>query len=175
MTTLLTTTELGQFSFALRENRAPVTCGYFRKLACEDYLNNSRIFRILTDNNQHPDDECPINVLQIGPVQRFSAPRQTIRHEPTSQTGLTHRKWTVSAARFSPGELYASFFVCMKDEPELDEGGSRQPDGLGFAAFGEVNSGFDVLESIFLLAEDDELLTKPILVTNVTPISRDNE
>lgn len=170
MTTLLTTTQLGHFSFVLREDRAPATCVYFRTLASKHSLDDSRIFRILTDSNQNPDDEHPINVLQIGPVQRFSAPRQTIAHEPTSETGLRHQKWTVSAARFGPGELYASFFVCMQDEPELDQGGCRQPDGLGFAAFGEVIAGFDVLESIFQRAEDDEMLSSPIPVSDVSLI-----
>lgn len=175
MTTLLVTTELGQFSFVLHEDRAPITCAYFRKLATRKQLNNSRIFRILTENNQPPDDGYPISVLQIGPVERFSAPRHVIAHETTNQTGLSHHKWTVSAARFNPGELYASFFVCMKDEPQLDAGGCRQPDGLGFAAFGQVCDGFDILDSVFLRAEDDEMLSSPIPVADVAVVPTPKE
>ena len=161
-------TELGRFSFLLHDDRAPATCRYFLKLATDNALADTYIFRILTANNQALNDDPPISVLQIGPRQTFSAPRHTIAHEPTGRTGLAHRKWTVSAARFDPGELYASFFVCMRDEPELDEGGNRQPDGLGFAAFGEVTSGFDVLEAIFERAEENEILLSPIPVRHVS-------
>lgn len=168
METLVTATPLGQFSFVLDEDHAPATSNYFRTLARERKLSGCCIFRIIADVNRQPDDSSPINVLQVGPVERFSAPRHAIAHEPTGQTGLTHRKWTVSAARFDPGELYGSFFVCMRDELELDEGGNRQPDGQGFAAFGRVVDGFDVLESIYGRAESDEMLAHPIPVTDVS-------
>jgi peptidyl-prolyl cis-trans isomerase A (cyclophilin A) len=55
----------------------------------------------------------------------------------------------VSLARFAPGAVYHSMFVCIRDEPCLDEGGARNPDGLGFAAFGYVAEGFEQLQRMF--------------------------
>ncbi len=168
MTTLITHTQLGHFAFTLREQQAPLTCQYFRQLAHNRMLRDARIFRIVSHTNRRAGDSCPINVLPLGPVEGLEAQRTTIAHESTRISGLTHRKWTVSAARFLPGELYGSFFICMKDEPELDQGGARQADGQGFAAFGQVTEGFDVLQSIFRRAEDDEMLSQQIPVIDVS-------
>ena len=89
-------------------------------------------------------------------------------HESTSDSGLTHKKWSVSAARFEAGFLYKNLFICMRDEPELDAAGLRNADGKGFAVFGEISAGFDVLEHIFSLAETDEILTTPIDIRAAT-------
>ena len=64
-----------------------------------------------------------------------------IAHETTAMTGLRHLKGTVSLARFAPGAVYHSFFICLRDEPVLDFSGARHPDGQGFAAFGRVVAG----------------------------------
>jgi len=90
--------------------------------------------------------------------------RSPIAHEPTVRTGLRHRRWAVSTSRYAAGETYGSFFVCLRDEPELDYGGRRHPDGLGFAAFGRVSAGFSVLESIVRRAEGTEYLTRRIRI-----------
>ncbi len=154
----------GEFEIQLHENSAPATCAYFAYLARSGFLDASSIFRIVAPANHRPDDECPINVVQMGPLQALKGTRHRILHENTRITGLSHKKWTVSAARFDRQQLYGNFFVCMQDEPSLDFGGARQPDGQGFAAFGEVVSGFDTLEDVFAKAESDEFLehAKPI-------------
>jgi peptidyl-prolyl cis-trans isomerase A (cyclophilin A) len=68
-----------------------------------------------------------------------------IAHETTRQTGLRHLDGTVSMARAQPGTANSEFFVCVGDQPALDFGGGRQPDGQGFAAFGRVVEGMDVI------------------------------
>jgi peptidyl-prolyl cis-trans isomerase A (cyclophilin A) len=78
---------------------------------------------------------------------------------------LRHLRGTVSLARFLPGAVYHSFFVCMRDEPALDQGGARNPDGLGFAAFGQVVRGFEHLHRLYLehaRTERGEYLDAPI-------------
>ncbi len=156
----------------MRSDRAPNTCQYFGGLASIGAFGSASILRIVTKSGLQPDKRCPIDIVQIAPGQRFNSPRHFVVHEHTRQTGLSHRKWTVSAARFDLGELYGSFFICLDDEPELDFGGRRQPDGQGFAAFGEVIEGFSTLEEIFLRAEPSEVLTKEIPVRNVVIVER---
>lgn len=160
--------ESGKFEIQMHEDCAPATCAYFAYLARSGYLDASSIFRIVAPANHRPDDPCPINVVQMGPRQALSGTRHRIRHENTKITGLSHRKWTVSAARFDRQQLYGNFFVCMRDEPALDFGGARQPDGQGFAAFGRVIAGFDTLEAVFRKAESDEFLRQPIPIRAVT-------
>lgn len=165
---LVFSSELGEFSILLHYDRAPVTCQYFCDLVRNGGLSGSGVFRIVSERNQQPDDPCPIRVVQIGPVHNIFGDRHFITHEGTNLSGLSHRKWTVSAARFGPGEVYGSFFICMRDEPELDFGGRRQPDGQGFAAFGQVIEGFNTLEQIYRRGECDEMLTNEIPILDVS-------
>ena len=71
-------------------------------------------------------------------------------------------------ARFEPGSADGSFFFCIKDQPELNFGGKRYDDGLGFAAFGQIIQGRDVLEQIFQKAENQEYLENEISITSIT-------
>jgi peptidyl-prolyl cis-trans isomerase A (cyclophilin A) len=171
MATLEITSESGKFEIQLHEDRAPATCAYFAYLARSGFLDTSSIFRIVAPANHRVDDPCPINVVQIGPLQALRGTRHRIKHENTKSTGLRHKKWTVSAARFDRQQLYGNFFVCMRDEPSLDFGGARQPDGQGFAAFGEVVSGFDTLEDIYRKAESNEFLREAIPIRAVTLVN----
>lgn len=167
---LIVKTALGDFAISL-STKAPDTSNYFLDLAKKRALDNGKIFRITTVNNQNTEachnrnilnTSHPIEVIQVGTQAGINMPRDQIPHESTRQSQLQHKKWTVSAARFTPGEVYKSFFICMRDEPGLDAGGNRNPDGHGFAAFGHISNGFSVLENIFEKAESNEILTSPI-------------
>jgi peptidyl-prolyl cis-trans isomerase A (cyclophilin A) len=162
MLSLTFTTPVGNFSIRLHTRRAPATSAYFRRLADDAMFADASVFRITAEVNRDPNDPCPIDIVQVGPAQTVFASRHPIEHESTRQTGLTHTRWTASAARFDLGELYGSFFICMRDEHELDYGGQRQSDGQGFAAFGRVVSGFDTLENIYARAESSEMLSSAI-------------
>jgi len=71
-----------------------------------------------------------------------------IRMESTGETGLRHLNGVLSIARAGPDTGRAEFFICIGDQPELDQGGRRNPDGWGFAAFGRVIGGMDVVRRI---------------------------
>ena len=71
-----------------------------------------------------------------------------IRREPTGETGILHLDGVLSMARAGPDTGQGEFFICVGPQPELDEGGRRDPDGFGFAAFGRVVGGMDVVRSI---------------------------
>ncbi|MEO1043303.1 MAG: peptidylprolyl isomerase [Pseudomonadota bacterium] len=152
-------TDLGSFSVTLDLQRAPITAGYFQALIERGALDGTSFYRIVAEDNAEIRAEYPIEVLQGGLRHTDVQPLEPIGHEPTSVSGILHRQWTVSTARFAPGETYGSFFICMRNEPSLDKGGMRHPDGLGFAAFGQVTEGKAVVEEIFRRRGDQETLS----------------
>ena len=81
--------------------------------------------------------------------------------ETTKQTGLHHTNGTISMARGAPASATSSFFICINDQPSLDFGGKRNPDGQGFAAFGKVTKGMDVVKKIQQLYPDQGQYFKP--------------
>ena len=167
-------TAIGRFRLMLQETAAPRTCAYFRSHVDSKLLNHTSVFRIVTLDNQDASVKHPIEVVQWGftPDKRSSAPPIAI--ETTADTGLTHKRWTISTARFGANEPYGSFFICLRDEPELDYGGRRHSDGQGFAVFGEIIDGHKVVESLFALAGPSEVLTPTVEIldvraTDITP------
>jgi peptidyl-prolyl cis-trans isomerase A (cyclophilin A) len=75
-------------------------------------------------------------------------------------------------ARSKPGSAASSFFICVNDQPELDLGGRRNPDGQGFAAFGRVVQGMDVVRAIQALPAAGQRLTPPVKIVTVRRIER---
>ena len=88
--------------------------------------------------------------------------------EQTHTTGLVHRDGTLSMARFAPDSAQADFFVCIGDQPELDAGGARNPDGWGFAAFGQVICGMDVVRRIQMAPTVAQTLTPAIAIHGIS-------
>lgn len=74
-----------------------------------------------------------------------------IAHEPTSKTGLKHVDGVISIARNEPGSATSDFFICIGDAPYLDANPAGTGDNLGFAAFGRVVEGMDVVKTILAL------------------------
>lgn len=164
MTTLRVDTAAGPFEIALYDAQAPQTCAYFRQLVSAGELRGAQAFRMLSARNPEVSTSSHIHVIQFGREDWMQTRHHAVPHEDTRSTGLAHRRWSVSAARFGETELYGSFFVCMRDERALDYGGDRHPDGQGFAVFGTVSAGFEVLEQIFCAPTQGDLLDPPIAV-----------
>jgi len=157
-------TELGQFTLEVREDRAPASAGYVLTDVRAGLYDGSSFFRIVTLANQQAEESRRITVIQGGLKHEREDLPSVIPHETTAMSGLRHLKGTVSLARFAPGAVYHSFFICLRDEPVLDFGGVRHLDGQGFAAFGRVLQGFDVVERIFARAETREYLKNEIRI-----------
>ncbi|MEM9013476.1 MAG: peptidylprolyl isomerase [Pseudomonadota bacterium] len=166
-------TEIGAFTMALDTENAPVTAGYFEAIIQSGAMNGAVFFRIVGPENASLRADNPIEVVQGGLREADLQPVAAIRHEPTSETCLSHKKWAVSTARNAPGETYGSFFICMRDEPELDWGGKRHPDGLGFAVFGSVVDGFDVVDALFRRREGQEFMDEPILIVSAKLVEQE--
>lgn len=157
-------TAIGDFVIALDLKNAPITAGYYKELALNGVFDGTTVFRIVNEANAHLRVHSKIEVIQMG-VKELKTPfAKTLEHETTQKTGLKHLKWTVSAARYEIGENFPSFFICMRDEPELDFGGKRYADGQGFAAFGKIIDGFSTLNKMFSMAEADEFLNNEIKI-----------
>jgi len=160
-------TALGDIDIEAFDERAPASAGYFLHDVKGGLYDGSSFFRIVTLSNQRTEKRRKIAVIQGGLKHEREDIPPVIPHETTTVTGLRHLKGTVSLARFAPGAVYHSFFICLRDEPVLDFGGARHPDGQGFAAFGRVIQGFDVLERIFAQAEAQEYLENEIRIERV--------
>jgi peptidyl-prolyl cis-trans isomerase A (cyclophilin A) len=70
-------------------------------------------------------------------------------------------------ARWGPGSATSEFFICVGDQPELDYGGKRNPDLQGFAAFGEVTEGMDVVKRIHSIDAPGQYLDKPVVILQI--------
>jgi peptidyl-prolyl cis-trans isomerase A (cyclophilin A) len=141
------TTALGAIEVAVDLARAPISAGDFLKYVDRRLFDGSAFYRtVRPDNDINP---VKIDVIQGG-VMNDRELLPPIAHEPTNKTGLHHRDGTISTARDQPGTGSAgAFFICIGDQPELDFGGRRNPDGQGFAAFGQVVRGMDVVRAIW--------------------------
>jgi len=162
-------TALGSFVVALDTVAAPVTAANYLAYVDARHLDDASVYRIVTLANQAPATAHKIEVVQWGmnlPDGKAS-PLPPIRHETTRETGLRHRDGTISMARNTPGSAASEFFICIGDQPELDFGGRRNPDGQGFAAFGRVVEGMDVVRALHAGGEPQQMLAQPIAVRTV--------
>jgi peptidyl-prolyl cis-trans isomerase A (cyclophilin A) len=166
-------TRYGRFVAQLFEKEAPVSTANLLNRVEKGLLANSAIYRIVTLANQPDTTPAKIEVVQFGlpTAARGTDPLPPIAHETTAATGLRHLDGTLSMARLAPGTAGSAFFICIGDQPELDFAGRRNPDGQGFAAFGQIVDGMDVVRKIFAQAEDaTDQLSDPIPIDSVTRI-----
>ena len=166
----IVTTELGKFTIEVYPRKAPISARNYLAYVDGGYLNGSSIYRIVAPKNQSDEVTYKIAVVQwgMGPEREDNPPFPPIAHEDTRMTGLKHVNGTISMARREPGTATSEFFICIGDQPELDFGGHRNPDGQGFAAFGQVVEGMEVVMAIYAQAEEQGLLRHRIAITSVT-------
>lgn len=142
---VLMKTSMGDITIELYPDKAPLTVANFLRYVDEKRYAGARFYRtVRADNDRNPDN--PINVVQGGIEYQSSLP--PVAHETTQMTGLKHVDGTISMARLAPGTASSEFFICLGDNPNLDFGKQRNADGQGFAAFGRVIAGIDVVRRI---------------------------
>jgi peptidyl-prolyl cis-trans isomerase A (cyclophilin A) len=140
-------TTAGQFEIELEAVKAPITVANFLWYVDAGAYDEGSFHRTVRPGTENRTD-FPIQVIQASRA-RGKAGQPPIALERTSVTGLKHLAGTVSMARSTAADSASSdFFVCVTDTPELDYGGHRNADGQGFAAFGHVVSGMDVIRKI---------------------------
>ena len=166
---VLIDTSYGSIGIRLDLGRAPISAGDFLKYVDQGLYTGGSFYRtVRPDNDPEP---TKIAVVQGGLTdeKRFLAP---IAHEPTNRTGLRHRNGTISIGRGEVGTGTAgAFFICIGDQPELDFGGKRNSDHQGFAAFGHVSSGMELIRKMWSLkvlgapgTPDGESIASPVAI-----------
>jgi peptidyl-prolyl cis-trans isomerase A (cyclophilin A) len=158
-------TQLGNIEAYLDSARAPVTVASFLRYVDARLYDSASFFRTVTLANQ-PNDSVKIQVIQGGRA-RGKPGFPPIPLERTSVTGLKHVDGTLSIARSGPDSGTDQFFITIGDQPELDFAGRRNRDGQGFAAFGQVTSGWDVVRAIQAQPANGQSMTAPVIILRI--------
>jgi peptidyl-prolyl cis-trans isomerase A (cyclophilin A) len=156
---------MGNIKVDIYEDKAPITSANFLRYVDERLYDGTTFFRTVTMDNQ-PNSPVKIEVIQGGQVPKDKE-YNAIKLERTTLTGLKHVDGAISMGRFKPNSAKSSFYFCIGDQPELDYQGNRNPDRQGFAAFGLVVEGMDVVRKIQVEPYEEQRLTPPIEIVSI--------
>ena len=165
-------TEMGIIEIETYPEKAPASAGDFLNYVDRGFYNSEGFYRVVRADND--PREMGMSLIQGGRLD--TEPKgASIVHEPTSMTGLRNDSGMVSIARDEPGTGSAAyFFINVGNNNFLDEGGERNPDGAGYATFGKVVKGMDVIKAIQAgeakgVVEEEvvkgQYLTRPVMIT----------
>lgn len=169
-------TSLGDIVMALEAQKAPITVANFLRYADTKRFDNSTFYRV--SRAPGAPEYGMIQGGLNGDPKRLMKP---VAHEPTTKTGLSHKDGTISMGRWAPGTATAEFFIMVGDAPEFDADPKAKGDNAGFAAFGQVVEGMDVVKAI--LAEPQsptagqgvmkgEMLKAPVKILTVRRVEQ---
>src|SRR4051812_30215872 len=152
-------TSVGDVEVELYPMQAPKSVAAFLSYVDSGFYKNATFYRVLNDENQ-PSDAFKSQLIQgglWGTGKRKKLPG--IPHESTLQTKILHKNGTISLARLEPGTANTEFFICIGDQPGYDYGGENNADGQGYATFGRVVKGLDIVRKIYNQPENDQYFT----------------
>jgi len=136
----------GTIVVELEDKKAPLTSANFLKYVDSLKYNGGTFYRASRTVGAGPGHGS----IQGGPSP-YARHYPPIAHEPTTKTGLRHKTGTISLTRNEPGSATSDFFICASDQPYLDAHPGEKGDNQGFAAFGHVVSGMDVVKKILAM------------------------
>lgn len=146
---VLMQTSVGDIHLALEEERAPVTTKNFLRYVDAKRLDGMTFYRAM-----RLDEEGRYGLVQGGlrgdPAREFGK----IAHEAPAVTGLSHVDGAISMAHLTPGTAASDFFIIIGDLVSLD--GKGTPEDPGYAVFGRVTQGMDVVRAILEQPRDPE-------------------
>lgn len=165
-------TELGEIEIEVHLDTAPISGGDFMQYVDLGLYEDEGFYRVVRADNDPRG--WGMSLIQGGVIgEDFETP--LIAHERTTETGLSNTRGVVSIARDAPGTGSAGFFfINIADNSFLDTGGERNPDGEGYATFGTVVRGMDVVEAIQAgdangesaeAVTANQYLTNPVMIT----------
>lgn len=162
-------TRQGEIEIELYPDQAPKSVEAFLTYIKRGYYKNASFYRVLNDDNQ-PSNAPKASLIQGGTYRsqpRLNDTLPGIAHETTDQTKILHTDGAISLARTGPGTATTEFFICIGDQPGFNYGGENNPDGQGYAAFGKVIKGMNIVKRIFSLPENDQYFTPPVDIFNI--------
>lgn len=167
------TTSLGVVEMEIYTDAAPATSSNFMRLVDGGHLDGGSFYRAVSPEN---DNGSPVISVIQGGLGDAEGPFPPIAHETTAETGLLHVDGAVSMARAEVGTASTEIFICIGDQPALDFGAARNPDEQGFAVFGRVIEGMDVVKAIHTQPADaptesayvaGQILEEPVKIISV--------
>jgi peptidyl-prolyl cis-trans isomerase A (cyclophilin A) len=165
---IIIASQYGDIEVELYPDKAPKSVTAFLSYVDAGYYKNSSFYRILSTDNQTMGSNASELIqggLWASKTRKDSLPG--IPHETTKQTGILHENGTISLARQEPGTATTEFFICIGKQPGFDYGGENNPDGQGYAAFGRVVKGMDVVLKIYARPEEDQYFDPPVRITKI--------
>lgn len=164
-------TEAGEILILLASEAAPRTTANFRRYVEAGAYDGGAFFRVARP--EAGDGRPPIDVIQAR-ARSDVADLPPVALETTQATGLRHTRGTISMARGAAADSATwGFFIVAGDSPELDFGGRRHPDGLGFAAFGRVVAGLAVVDAIRQAPSVGEFFSRPPAIERAELVADD--
>jgi peptidyl-prolyl cis-trans isomerase A (cyclophilin A) len=131
-------TSAGPILLALEKQRAPITTANFMKYVDQKRFDGTSIYRVVKVQPGY-------GLIQGGTRNDPKRTLPPIAHEPTTKTGLSHTDGTISMARNGPGTATGDFFIVVGDIPTMDAAPGAPGDNKGYAAFGHVVEGMDLV------------------------------
>jgi peptidyl-prolyl cis-trans isomerase A (cyclophilin A) len=166
---ILIKTQAGDIELELYPGKAPITVKAFLTYVDSGFYRNSSFYRVLNDDNQSSD--APKSELIQGGIWKSNYKKAVsqpgIPHESTRQTHILHTDGVISLARTAPGTAGTEFFICVGNQPGFDYGGDNNPDGQGYAAFGKVVKGLDIIRNIYSSPENNQSFTPRVPIFDI--------
>ena len=162
-------TEYGDIEIELYPEQAPKTVAAFLSYIDSGYYKRCSFYRVLNDDNQ-PSNAPKTELIQGGiwkTKNKLASQLKGIPHETTQQTKILHKNGVISLARLAPGTATTEFFICVGDQPGLDYGGENIEDHQGYAAFGKVVKGMDVVRKVYRQNEDGQYFYPPVGILDI--------
>lgn len=157
-------TEKGRIVVEVDTRHAPKTAANFLRYVDAGAYNGAIFHRTVTLKNQ-PKDKVKIEVIQGGPDPAAGHKDfEPVPLERTWKTGLRHVDGAISMARDEPDTATSDFFICLGDQPDLDFNGRRNPDKQGFAVFGGVVEGMEVVRAIQVAPAEGQTLKPAVRI-----------
>jgi peptidyl-prolyl cis-trans isomerase A (cyclophilin A) len=171
-------TSAGAFVVELYRDKAPVTVANYLRYVDRGLFNGAACYRASKPKDYKGDD---YGLVQCGLQNDPKKVLPPIAHEPTTKTGLTHGKdGVISMGRHAPGTAQADWSIMLGDMSYLDADPKNPKANPGFAAFGQVVEGLDVIRKIIVMPTDPnkgegamhgEMLVKPVRIQRVSRVT----
>ncbi|MBN8836934.1 MAG: peptidylprolyl isomerase [Sphingobacteriia bacterium] len=166
---VLIQTGFGDIEVELYPKQAPKTVAAFLSYVDSGYYERCNFYRVLSDENQ-PSNAPKTELIQGGiwkTKKNATLHLKGIENETTQQTGILHTNGTISLARLEPGTATTEFFICIGNQPGLNYGGENIADKQGYAAFGRVVKGMDIVKNIYKQNENNQYFDPPVPIINI--------